>query len=246
MNAGAAFAVEGVSAGYDGKPVISDITLTVEHGEFVGLVGPNGGGKSTLLKVLLGLIEPQRGRVLLLGGPPGRTRRRAGYVPQHAEFRRDFPISVEEVVLMGRLGRTRARIGFAREDRGIVRRCLRETEIDALARRPIGTLSGGQFQRALIARALATEPEILFLDEPTANVDPRAERDLFELLRDLNRSMTIVVVTHDIGFVTQYVTRVACLNYTLMCHTAEPLTGAMMEELYGHPVRFVDHRHGHG
>jgi zinc transport system ATP-binding protein len=241
MTVAAAFELDQVTAGYGGAPAIRDVTLRVQKGEFLGVVGPNGGGKSTLVKVVLGLLAPWRGRVRLLGGPPARTRRRAGYVPQYAPLRRDFPIAVEEVVTMGRLGRTAGRFRFRREDREVVRRCLRETEIESVAHRTIGSLSGGQFQRVLIARALATEPEILFLDEPTANVDPRMERDLFDLLKDLNRRMTIVVVSHDIGFVSEYVTRVACVNETLVCHETEALTGSVVETLYGHPVRVVDH-----
>lgn len=238
---GPAVELEGVTAGYGGVPAVEDVSLRVEAGEFLGLVGPNGGGKSTLLKVMLGLLPPFSGSVRLLGGVPARERMRVGYVPQFAAFSRDFPISVREVVLMGRLGVSRSRFGHGREDRAIAERCLRETEIAELASRPIGQISGGQFQRVLIARALAATPRLLMLDEPTANIDPRVERDLFELLKDINRDMTIIVVSHDVGFVSEYVTRVACLNRTLLCHTAEPLSGATMEQLYGHPVRYVDH-----
>ncbi|HKJ94118.1 MAG TPA: ABC transporter ATP-binding protein, partial [Gammaproteobacteria bacterium] len=224
---------------------VEDVDLTVPPGEFLGLVGPNGGGKSTLLKVILGLVEPASGRVRLFGDTPGRARRRVGYVPQYAAFRRDFPISVNEVVLTGRLGRTRARVGYDRTDRAVVSDCLDAVEAGDLAGERVGALSGGQFQRVLIARALAGEPELLILDEPTANIDPRVEKDLFELLREFNRRMTIIVVTHDIGFVSEYVNRVACLNSTLICHTAESLSPEVLERLYGRPMRAVDHRtHG--
>lgn len=239
-----AFSVEGLTVRLGGATVLDKIDLSVARGEFLGLVGPNGGGKSVLIKTIMGLLAPRTGRVRLLGGPPERTRHRAGYVPQYAAFRRDFPISVQEVVLTGRLGRTRSRLCYSRHDRAVVTRCLEDTEVSALARRPIGALSGGQLQRVLIARALAAEPEILFLDEPTANVDPRVERDLFELLHDLNRQMTVVVVSHDLGFVTEYAHRVACLNQTLACHSTEPLTGDQIAALYGHPVRLIDH-HSH-
>jgi zinc transport system ATP-binding protein len=232
----------GVSAGYDGVAAVEDVTLRVEAGEFLGVVGPNGGGKSTLLKVMLGLLQPFSGEVRLLGGMPARERVRVGYVPQFASFSRDFPVSVREVVLMGRLGVSRSWFRHSREDRAIADRCLRETEISDLASRPIGEISGGQFQRVLIARALASTPQLLILDEPTANIDPRVERDLFELLRDINRDLTVIVVSHDIGFVSDYVSRVACLNRRLICHTTEPLSGETMARLYGHPVRRVDHR----
>lgn len=239
-----AFSVEGLSVRLGGATVLDGIDLSVTRGEFLGLVGPNGGGKSVLVKTIMGLLVPQSGRVRLLDGPPERTRHRAGYVPQYAAFRRDFPISVREVVLTGRLGRSASRMGYDRVDREIAARCLADTEVDHLAGRAIGALSGGQLQRVLIARALAAEPEIIFLDEPTASVDPRVERDLFELLHDLNRDMTVVVVSHDLAFVTDYAHRVACLNRTLGVHTTEPLTGDQIADLYGHPVRVIDH-HSH-
>jgi len=239
-----AISVSGLTVRWDGVDVLNDINLAVPAGEFLGLVGPNGGGKSVLIKTLLGLIPSCSGRVRLLGGAPERTRQGAGYVPQYAAFRRDFPISVQEVVLTGRLGRLNAWLGYSRHDRAIVQRCLADTEIEGLARRPLASLSGGELQRVLIARALACEPEIIFLDEPTANVDPRVERDLFQLLRDLNRRMTVVVVSHDLAFVTDYAHRVACLNRELACHSTVPITGDQIAELYGHPVRAIDH-HSH-
>lgn len=240
-----AVCLAGVSAGYGGPPIIDDVTLTIERGEFLGVVGPNGGGKSTLLKVILGLIEPESGTVEVLGTTPRRARRGVGYVPQYATFSRDFPISVRDVVLSGRLGRTRARFGFTRKDRAVADRCLEEVEIADLGDAPVGQLSGGQFQRVLIARALATEPELLLLDEPTANVDPRLERDVFDLLRDFHRSMTIVVVSHDVGFVSEYVSRVACVNHRLVRHTTEPLDAETLARLYERPVRVVDHHGAH-
>ena len=237
--------LEGISAGYGGPIVLQDVTLALNQGEFLGLVGPNGGGKSTLLKVILGLLVPSQGRVRVLGTEPIRARRRVGYVPQQVDFVRDFPISARGVVLMGRLGRGTPLLGYRRHDRAVAMGSLREVGLTEIAERPVGELSGGQFQRVLIARALATEPEILLLDEPTANLDPRAERDLFELLKSLNRRMTILVVTHDIAFVSEYVTRVACLSRELVCHTTEPLTAETIERLYGRPIRFVQHE-GHG
>ncbi|HET8702176.1 MAG TPA: ABC transporter ATP-binding protein [Nitrococcus sp.] len=237
--------LKGITAGYGGPIVLQDVTLDVGAGEFLGLVGPNGGGKSTLLKVILGLLAPIQGRVRVLGVDPLRARRHVGYVSQYVEFARDFPISVRGVVLMGRLGQSPPWLGYRRSDRAIAMSSLREVGLAELSERPIEELSGGQFQRVLIARALAAEPEILLLDEPTANLDPRAERDLFELLKNLNRRMTILVVTHDIAFVSEYVTRVACLSRELVCHTTEPLTAETIERLYGRPIRLIQHE-GHG
>jgi zinc transport system ATP-binding protein len=235
--------LEDVSFSYGGAPVLERVSLEVPAGEFLGLVGPNGGGKSTLLKLVLGLLAAQSGRVWLLGEEPALTRHRAGYVPQYATFPRDFPVSVEDTVLLGRLGRTRWWGGYTGKDRERARRAMRETETAELARRPLATLSGGQLQRVLIARALAGDPEVLLLDEPTANIDLRVEGDIFELLKALSARLTIVVVSHDVGFISQYVSRVACLNRTLLCHQTDALTGATIEALYGTPVRMIHHVH---
>jgi len=233
--------LENVSFAYDGTPALEDVSLEVEEREFLGLVGPNGGGKSTLLRIVLGLLAADSGRVRVLGLPPARARGELGYVPQFAAFRRDFPVTVEETVLLGRLGKTRMLLGYRAHDRALARRAMEETSVAELRTRPIETLSGGQLQRVLIARALAGEPRILLLDEPTANIDLRAEVDIFDLLKRLNARMTIVVVSHDIGFISQYVTRVACLNRTLLCHTASPISGEVIEQLYGAPVRMIRH-----
>ena len=233
--------LEDVSFSYGGPLVLEHVNLSVERGEFLGLVGPNGGGKSTLLKIVLGLLEPGAGRVSVLGRRPAEARQSIGYVPQFATFPRHFPVSVEDTVLLGRLGKTRAILGYRKADKEVAQRVMAETEIADLCKRPIGTLSGGQVQRVLIARALASEPEILILDEPTSNIDMRAETDIFDLLKTLNARMTIVVVSHDIGFISQYVSLIACLNRTLLCHTSSPITGEVIERLYGAPVQMIHH-----
>lgn len=245
--------LEGVTAGYDGYVAIRDVTLSVSDAEFLGVVGPNGSGKSTLLKVVLGLIRPSAGRVRVLGTSPARARRHVGYVPQYAAFTRSFPITVADVVRSATLRPWQPWPRYRAEQRAAADAAMAEVEVDALAGRTVDQLSGGQLQRVLIARALAVRPALLLLDEPTASVDPRAERAFFELLRRLNERMTIVVVSHDIAFVSEYVSHVACINRELVCHTAEPLGPGVLERLYGHPVRFVDHAHvdhvhggGHG
>lgn len=235
--------LQDVSFAYDGVPVLEAVTLEVGRREFLGLVGPNGGGKSTLLKIVLGLIAPSRGRVRVLGGPPAAGRQRVGYVPQYPTFSRGFPISVQDCVALGRLGRTRPFGGFTGEDRALAARAMAETEVAPLAERPIGTLSGGQMQRVLIARALVSSPEVLLLDEPTANIDQRMETDIFDLLKKLSERLAVVVVSHDVGFISRYVTRVACLNRTLMCHPTDELTGETIAALYGQPVRMIHHVH---
>jgi len=242
---GPAIELRGVDYAYDGPQVLSGIDLAVPHGEFLGVVGPNAGGKSTLLKLVLGLLRPSAGQVRVLGRSPARARRHIGYVPQYPSFARDFPITVEQVVLMGRLGAGPWLGGYRAGDRRVVRRAMAETEVETLAGRTIQGLSGGQLQRVLLARALAAEPQILLLDEPTANIDQRMESDIFDLLRRFNERMTIVVVSHDVAFISGYVQRVACLNRTLMCHDTAAIDGATIEQLYGEPVRMVAHHHPH-
>ena len=232
---------------YNGSPILEGITLDIERGEFLGLIGPNAGGKSTLLKLILGLLEPSRGNIEVLGTTPYKARKRLGYVPQHAAFTRDFPISVEETVMLGRLGLT-GHIGtFNRRDREQARAALAAVEIESLRQRSLHELSGGQLQRVLIARALACDPEVLLLDEPTANIDMRAEEDIFALLKEYNSRMSIIVVSHDIAFISTYVSRVACLNRKLVCHQTAELDGKLIDTLYGTPVHMIHHHdHGHG
>lgn len=235
--------IKGVSFSYNGPPVLEHVNLTVPPGEFLGLVGPNGSGKSTLLKLILGVLKPQMGEIKLFGKSPEQGRGRIGYMPQIAEFARDFPISVEETVLLGRLGKTSAFGFYRKRDKEIALQAMREVEVENLRDRPIGTLSGGQLQRVLIARALAGEPELLILDEPTANIDMRKEEDIFDLLQKLNERVTIIVVSHDIGFISKYIHRVACLNRTLQVHKTTEITNDILQGLYEHPVHLVAHQH---
>jgi zinc transport system ATP-binding protein len=238
-----AIEIDGVTFSYGAAPVLEQVSLAVQRGEFLGLVGPNAGGKSTLLKLILGLLKPQTGRIKVLGRSPRQARKAIGYVPQYPAFARDFPITVEQAVIMGRLGTGSWLGGYGHRDRTAVLRALVEVEAENLARAQIGQISGGQLQRVLLARALAGDPEVLILDEPTANIDQRVEGEIFDLLEELNQRMTIVVVSHDIAFVSSYVRRVACLNRTLVCHRTDAINGQVIRELYGESVRMVAHRH---
>ena len=228
---------------YGELPVLEDIDLDIPEGEFLGIVGPNAGGKSTLLKLILGLLKPDSGSIRVFGKKPSSARRLMGYVPQYPVFRRDFPINVEQVVLLGRLGQGRLLGGYSRQDKLIAQRAMEEASISNLARRHIQELSGGQLQRVLVARALACEPRIMLLDEPTANIDMRVESELFDLLKKLNQRMTILVVSHDIAFISRYVHRVACLNQTLVCHDTANIDGQVIQQLYHQDVRMVAHQH---
>jgi zinc transport system ATP-binding protein len=235
-----AIEIHGLSFDYSGVPILKHIDLEVPEGEFIGLVGPNGGGKSTLLKIILGLLTPSAGRVCVLGKSPEAARQRIGYVPQYPPFPRDFPISVEDTVL---LGRTRRLGPLTRDDREAASRAMNEARVANLRQRPIASLSGGQLQRTLVARALVSDPELLLLDEPTANIDLRGEEEIFDLLRQLNERMTIVVVSHDIAFISEYVERVACLNRTLVCHRTEAIDSETIQELYGPHIQMIPHQH---
>ena len=235
--------LDDVSFSYSNIPVVRNVNLAVREGEFLGVIGPNAGGKSTLLKLILGLLQPDAGEITVFGKRPEKGRSRIGYVPQHPAFSRDFPINVRDAVLLGRLGETRWYGGYTQEDKDIALNALKAVEIDNIRNQTIDSLSGGQLQRALIARALASRPDILILDEPTANIDIRAEEDIFGLLKQYNDHMTIIVVSHDIGFISGYVDRVACLNQTLLCHTTSEISGKTIEELYGAPVRMIQHAH---
>ncbi len=235
--------LEHVNFSYSGQPVLIDINLDIKKGEFIGVVGPNAGGKSTLLKLILGLLKPTSGRVTVLGDRPVVTRRHIGYVPQYPRFARDFPITVEQTVLMARLGMTKWWGGYTAADHRAARQALLETETADLQHRRLDSLSGGQLQRVLLSRALACEPEILILDEPTANIDQRVETEIYDLLKRLNERLTIMIVSHDIAFVSAYVDRVACLNQTLMVHHAAHIDGNLLDQLYGTHVHAVEHLH---
>ena len=243
MNEDSVIKIRDLHFNYGDVPILEDINIDIQQKEFIGMVGPNGSGKTTLLKIILGLLAPDHGTVEVLGKPPVQSVKNVGYMPQFAPFTRDFPISVEETVLMGRLGKTSNMGFFSKEDKQLAAESMEAVEVLDLRKRSIGSLSGGQLQRALIARALTCNPEIMILDEPTANVDMKVEKDIFDLLKRLNEKITIIVVTHDIGFISQYIDRVACINRTLICHPTSELTGETIENLYGTHVHMVHHHH---
>ena len=225
--------IEDLSFSYGNINVLSGISFEIGEEEFFGIIGPNASGKSTLLKLILGLISPDSGQVRVLGQLPRKVRHRIGYVPQHTTFRRDFPITVREVVRLGQLGSAYIN-NCSRDQANDKLQIAMEVEaVSVLESRQIGTLSGGQLQRVLIARALVCDPEILILDEPTANIDLKAEEDIFTLLKQYNEHMTIIVVSHDISFISGFVNRVGCLNRTLNTHLTEDISGKTIEELYG-------------
>lgn len=233
--------VKDLSFCYNGATVLEDVNLTVSPREFIMMVGPNGGGKTTLLKLILGLLHPYQGEIRVLGGLPSEKCDKIGYLPQHFQFDLSFPISVVDVVLMGMLGSC-THLGFhSRREKAAALDALEEVDLLSCAKKPLGNLSGGQRQRVLIARALVSSPEILLLDEPTSNVDTVAEAELNSLLAKLNEQMTIITVTHDWGFVTALAQRVICVNRNVITHSTGEITGEHVCELYGDDIRWVRH-----
>jgi zinc transport system ATP-binding protein len=241
-----AILINDVTFSYNGSSVLEHVNLTVHEGDFLSIVGPNAGGKTTLLKLILGLLRPDRGTIRIFGSPPDRARHRMGYMPQSIALDPLFPVDVTDVVLMGRLDIRKGFGGYSAADKQAAVDALEMLEMSDVRDRPFSDLSGGQRQRVLIARALVSDPEILLLDEPTANVDAAIETELFDLLRQLNQHMTIVLVTHDLGFVSHYVKSVACVSRRVVVHPTTEITGEMINELYGCDMRMVRHDHREG
>ncbi|MBG0791749.1 MAG: ABC transporter ATP-binding protein [Desulfovibrionaceae bacterium] len=244
--------LKGVDYSLGGVSILEGVDLSIMAGDYLAMLGPNGGGKSTLLKLMLGLIRPDRGTIRILGLPPGEAGGRIGYLPQHTHVGLSFPISVLDAVCMGMV-----RPGFggiaglscSREDREKARRALKRVNLEAHADRALAGLSGGQKQRVFIARALVDNPELLLLDEPTASVDSANRNALLALLTELNADMTIVMVSHDISSLARGVKSVACVNRHVHFHAAPVITGDMYRMTYGTeggdscPVELVTHGH---
>ena len=242
-----AIRMRGVSFGYEREPVLENVTLDVEQGTFASIVGPNGGGKSTLLKLWLGLLGPRRGSIEVLGRSPVAARQQIGYLPQHVEFDSRFPVTVKDVVLTGRLRHMHPLGPFRREDQSRAEQALESVRMHDLARRPFSELSGGQRQRALIARALAGDPRILLLDEPAASLDPALQDALYDLLDDLTPRLTVIVVSHDVGFVSRHVDHAICVNRRVALHETSAISGDLAKILFTTPgARLVHHDHGPG
>jgi zinc transport system ATP-binding protein len=239
-----ALTLENVSFYYGTQPVLENVTFSIADGESVCVVGPNGGGKTTLVKLILGLMSPNSGEIRVYGESPKAARRRIGYMPQHLLYDPLFPVTARDIVLMGRLRRGGIRGVFGwpdAEDRRAAQDALRQVGMLEFANRPFSALSGGQRQRVLIARALAGRPDLLLLDEPTSNVDSLVEARLLDLLRELNQRMTIVMVTHDLGFVSEMVEKVVCVNRRVVVHPTSDISGEIIHDIYGGHVRMVQH-----
>lgn len=242
--------VHDVSYAYGDEHVLKNITLVIHQGDYVGVIGPNGSGKTTLLKIMLGLITPTSGTVKLFGAPINQFKNwsKIGYVPQKAiNFDLLFPATVYEVAAMGRYGKKGLGRWLNHADKTIIEWALMQVNMWDFRNRLIGELSSGQQQRVFIARALAGEPEVIFLDEPTVGIDVKTQEQFYALLKRLNQGLglTLVLVSHDIDVIANEVTELACINQTLVYHGAskEFVKGDYLQKLYGHNIRFILHDH---
>ena len=228
--------IRGLSAGYDGRTVLHDVDLTVYERDFLGIIGPNGGGKTTLVKCILGLLKPTAGTIAY---HPGNLS--LGYLPQYTRIDRKFPITVEEVVLSGLNGQKPLTARLTRADREKARAVVARMGLEGLEKRPIGALSGGQLQRALLGRAIISDPQAVILDEPSTYIDKQFEARLYELLAEINRECAIILVSHDIGTVLQQVKSIACVNETLDYHPDTGITPEWLERNFQCPIELLGH-----
>ena len=234
--------ISDLSVNYGSNCVLSDISIKIKKGDFLGVIGPNGGGKTTFLRAILGLVKPSSGSIILDAGSPPARQPKIGYVAQYTNFDRTFPITVFDVVLMGLMDKSRLFFHrYTEEDKEETVRIMQQLDIAGLKERQIGQLSGGQMQKTLIARTLLQKPDILLLDEPTANMDAVSRTRIYDVLKDLNKEITIVVVTHDMSFVSSHVESIACLNKKLYYHGEPTLDETLVREVYGCNIDLIAH-----
>ncbi len=228
-----------VNFNFDSATVLEDVSFVINSGDFISILGPNGGGKTTMAKLMLGIYTPNSGKVLIQGKSPRQTRDIIGYVPQYSLFDPNFPVSVMDVVLMGRINNFSIR--YSKNDKEKAEKAMENVGINDLRSKPYSDLSGGQRQRVLIARAIATDPQILLLDEPTANVDAAVEYKMSAMLGKLQKTMTILLITHDLGFVSELVNKVICVNKKVHIHPTSGITEEHIRELYHDNMKIVRH-----
>lgn len=237
-----AIKVENLSFFYPEKTcALENVSFTIETNAFVGIIGPNGGGKTTLLRLLLGFLTPQKGTIEIFHDRHISNNKNVSYVPQFATFNSAFPITVKQMLLMGTLKNFKIR--YEKKDLFLLQETMQKLDILPLQNKIISELSGGELQRVLLARALICQPKILLLDEPTASADIHNEKNIFDLLKNLNdEGMTILVVSHDIGFISDYIESIICVNKHVYKHETKKLNKSDIYELYQMPVEQIIHR----
>ena len=235
--------IKSLNVGYEGRTVLHNVNLNVRERDFLGIIGPNGGGKTTLGRCILGLLTPQSGQIIFHPRRPSRVKQglSIGYLPQYTSIDRKFPISVQEVILSGLTGIKGTTTRFTKEDRLSAQQVAQRMGLSGLEHRPIGTLSGGQLQRTLLGRAVISDPEVIILDEPSTYLDRHFEAQLYQLLTDLNRQCAIILVSHDIGTVLRQVKSIACVNGTLDYHPDTGITTEWLERNFQCPIDILGH-----
>jgi len=246
MNEQAIISIKNMWAGYESDMVLEDVSFEMFPRDYVGLIGPNGGGKTTLIRVILGLLKPDQGSISVMGEDPKKGRSQIGYVSQFQVEDKHFPINVWDVVSMGRLQSNLFKnLRLTTEDKGAIEQALRETGMLDFRKQNMNELSGGQRQRVFISRALVTQPKLLLLDEPTSSVDSRSSNQLYDLLAELNDHLAILLISHDLTAISTYVKTVGCVNRRLVYHGTKEITAEMMETAYECPVDLIAHGHPH-
>ncbi len=232
--------LDSLAAGYNGKVVIRDVDMEVYDDDFIGVIGPNGGGKTTLLKVILGILKPLAGKVRYYSLQDKGNMKRIGYLPQLNMIDRKFPISAMEVVLSGLMPKKGLLKKYSRKDKQMASQMMDQMGISHLKHKAIGELSGGQMQRVYLCRAIISSPKLLILDEPNTFVDNKFEGELYEHLRELNKQMAIILVSHDIGTITPYVKTIACVNLEFHYHRSNVISEKQLAA-YNCPIQLITH-----
>ena len=233
--------IKNVTASYDVKPVLNCVSLDVWKYDFLGIIGPNGGGKTTLLKIILGLMKPASGEIRFFDNGKHVQSLKIGYLPQINPIDKRFPISVYEVISSGLAGEKPLFKDFAASQKERINEMISKMGLEEFAKRAIGELSGGQLQRALLARAVVSRPQLLILDEPNTYVDKKFESQFYELLGEINKNTSIILVSHDIGTLLPMVKNVACVNETLHYHPGTDVSDEWVSKTYSCPIEIIGH-----
>ncbi len=243
MNNKKLITIDHITAGYGDKMVLRDIRLTIYQKDFLGIIGPNGGGKTTLLKVILGLLSPAEGKVRFYQENKEVSQIKIGYLPQLNQIDRKFPISVREVIASGLASEKPVLGRFTASHQERIDETIQQMDLENLSQRPIGELSGGQLQRVLLGRSIVSNPQLLILDEPNSYVDKRFESRFYQLLEEINKRSAIILVSHDIGTVLSMVKNIACVNESLHYHPGSDVSADWLDDKYACPIDLIGHGH---